>query len=381
MAKKENQMTPDEQQIEHLLKTTHVPLGNNYHRRMATMPWMANKKQGQNKMKDMTFSKRPARLALAFAALSLMMIFFVVATPAGRTFAQNTLRYFQRQSETPATPAIPSETEPVVVKITEDDTEAAGWQVETPSDTAVETNITSQENGTKTVTIDNPENEPIVVDIETDAGSAAISSNEDVETTIIHDEESLTTLSTDNSENNASGGGGGGFATNNVSLDEASNLLGFEVATIENLPAGYQLVTTFAPIADMESIPAGMHVPTFITLYYENGADRILLTQDSTLAADGNVGQSVGDNAVVQIVDIAPNVMGEYVQGIWVLPDDFQPETDPMSAATWDNDAPNKSLSWEANGVRYQIQSSSSTISMADLIGWHNKSQNKLLTP
>ena len=367
MSKKENHTSINEKQIERLLKTTHVPLGNNYHRHMATMPWMANKKQGQNKMKDMTFSERPARLALAFAALSLMMIFFVLATPAGRTFAQNSLRYFQRQSETPANTTLPTETEPVVVKIAEDETETTEWQIETPHDTAVETNITTQENGAETVTIDNPENEPIVVDIETDAGSAAISSSEDVETTIIRDEDSFTTMSTDNSENNASAGGG--FATDNVTLSEASALLGFEVATIENLPAGYQLVTTFAPIADMESVPAGMHVPTFITLYYENGPDRILLTQDSTLAADGNVGQSVGDNAVVQAVAITPNVAGEYVQGIWVLPDDFQPETDPMSAATWDNDAPNKSLTWEANGVRYQIQSSSSTISMDDLIG------------
>jgi hypothetical protein len=115
-------------------------------------------------------------------------------------------------------------------------------------------------------------------------------------------------------------------------------------------------------------LPPGVPGPTFVSLSYQNGADSLLLMQDSKLAVDGNVGETIGETAVIQTVELVPGLLAEYVQGIWVLSDNFEPGSDPMATAVWDNNAPNQQLVWEANGVRYTLKSNSPQLTRSDLI-------------
>ncbi|MAU02089.1 MAG: hypothetical protein CL608_33550 [Anaerolineaceae bacterium] len=357
MKHQDKQSAPTEEQIVQLLETTDVPLGRRFHRRMAAMPWMATQSQGDKQMRRSSLNGFGKRLALGLTLVALLMAAFALFTPTGQTMAQEMLRFFQRSSDLPA--AAEPAADVVIVGV-----EADELAVEIPeeSEIVVETAVT--EDGSQTVTVTGEEDEPVAVVVESEAGSAAVTSSDEIEVTIAEDEDSLTVISSDSS---GSAGGGGGIATNNVALSEAAALLGYPVATITNLPAGYALDTVFAPIADMEGA-SGPHVPTFISLFYRNGTDTILLTQDSKLAADGNVGETIGDNAITQSVEIAPGVTGEYVKGIWVMSEPVQPGTYPLQTAVWDNNAPDQRLTWEANGKRYELKSSSPDLTLADLL-------------
>ncbi len=351
----------DEEQIVHLLKTTEAPLGANFRQRMAKMPWMAQNKQGNiNHMQQSILFNRPKQLAWGAVLLILCITVFTAVTPAGRTFAQNIIHYFQRESNTPSATAPAAEP----VHITLD--EGAPPQIEVPAASDVQVTTEPVEDDTQTITITSTTSPNVAVAIESEEGGAIISGAEPLELTITQDEDGLTAATTDNT----GGSGGGGFATNNTDISQASKLLGYPVSTLNALPDGYQLVKVFAPIADMADASAEAFVPSFITLYYENGNDTILLTQDSHLAEDGNVGQTIGDDAAVQTVEIRAGVLAEYIRGTWVMPDGFVPEpgTDPMQSATWDNNAPNQMLVWETAGIRYELQSDSPDLGMTDLL-------------
>lgn len=357
MKNQETQSAPTEEQIVQLLETTDVPLGQSFQQRMAAMPWMAKQSQGDKQMRRSSLNGVGKRLALGLTLVALLMAAFALFTPAGQTMAQEMLRFFQRSSDLPA--AAESTADVVIVGV-----EADELVVEIPEESEIEVETAVSPDGSQTLNIVSEEDEPVAVAVETEAGSAEVTSSDEIEVTISEDEESLTVTSADSSGN---AGGGGGIATNNVALSEAAALMGYPVATITNLPAGYVLDTVFAPLADMEGA-SGPHVPTFISLFYRNGADTILLTQDSKLAADGNVGETIGDNAITQSVEIAPGVTGEYVKGVWILTEPVEQGTDPMQTAVWDNDAPNQQLTWEANGKRYKIQTANPNLTLADLL-------------
>lgn len=344
-----------EEQIIQLLETTPVPLSRYFHNRMAAMPWMVDKKRGNKQMNHSILTNRTKQLVFGLALLSVITLLLTIVTPMGRAFAQDILRFFQRSHEIP--PVTLTESEPIVVNI---QSEPGQIEVAEEKQVIVETAVSSDNYA---LAISSEENEPVVVEIESETGRATLVDDDgQLDMTISETENGFSA-----SAIAAGAGGGGGIATNNIDLSQAADEVGYPVSTITALPEGYRLVTVFTPLADI-NVPAGTPGPTFITQYFEDGIHTIMLTQDSKLKADGNVGTTIGENAVTQEVELAPGITAEYVKGIWVFPEEVTPGTDPMATAVWDNNAPDQALVWEANGIRYELKSNSPSLTLSALV-------------
>ncbi len=83
---------PDEERIEKLLESIQPRPSEAYYRQMANAPWSQQEELIQKKHR----LNLPLRIALATALVFVVWLVILFATPQGRAWAQNTLRFFTR---------------------------------------------------------------------------------------------------------------------------------------------------------------------------------------------------------------------------------------------------------------------------------------------
>ncbi|MEZ4518573.1 MAG: hypothetical protein R3C44_17715 [Chloroflexota bacterium] len=353
------QPRPTEQEIIIWLETADVPLSDDYRRRMAAQPWLAqtNKETTFMESNMTTRQQRAGRfiLGLSFSLAVLVLALTLVLTPAGRALAQNVYRYFVPISEIPAVKY--SDTEPVVIE---------DGNVSIPEGSNITVEAAVNEDGSTHITAEDADGDPVVVQIETDNGSPILADEEgSLDVTVTETENSLSVVSA-----NGGGGGGGGQIPPEVKLtvEQAAELVGFPVKEIRQLPDGYRLGPVFTPLALPDPPPDNPGI-YFVSLIYGNGADTIQLTQYKQFPGIGTgSGQVIGDEAEVQSVGLGEGITAEYVRGQWIMPETVEPGTDPLAEATWDNDAPDQRLTWLADDVRYELSTTSPDLTLDDLL-------------
>jgi len=355
----ERQSRPTEQEIITWLETADVPLSDDFQRRMAAQPWLAQNEKETIIMAKETTTQRHwiGRLAFGLTLAALALALMLAFTPAGRTLAQNVYRYFVPVSDLPQLEHV--EAEPVIIQNDE---------VTIPEGTNVTVETAVNEDGSTLITAEDADGDPVAVQIETDKGSALISEGDgSLEVTVNETENGITASGSGGS--GGGGGGGGGIAPPmpDLTVARASELVEFTVLEISELPDGYQLESIFTPLA-MPNQPTDIPGRHFVSLNYGDGTSVIQLTQHKLFADEIVGGQVVGDEAEVQNVDLGEGVTAEYVRGQWIMPETVAPGSDPLAQATWDNDAPDQRLTWTVDNVRYELFTTSPDWTLDDLL-------------